>query len=397
MWWLLRTMCFVHVIGNIFCLLKPKLRNPEANMNISEIISHWNYKSEVYEVVTDDGYILLLYRIPMGKNEPRNSSTKPVVYLQHGLTLSASAWLINPPSSSLGFLLADAHFDVWLGNVRGNNYARKHVYLDPNSTAFWNFSFDEQIKFDIPATIDFIVNKTGQKQIYYVGHSQGTLLAYGALATNPQLAQKIKANLALGPVVTTKYLSGAFRTIAYIDPTVIKKVFGEKDIMTSPDGNRVLQFVCHRETMGTVCNNLLAVLFGYNPKNLNESRIDVYAGHIPSGTSVRNILHFSQGIRTGLFQTYNWGSDSLNMQHYNQFTPPIYKVENMKVQTVIWSGGQDILANPIDVKNLVAKTYNLVYHKKISDYNHLDFIIGKDAAEKVYNDLIAFIKKDQSG
>lgn len=69
----------------------------------------------------------------------------------------------------------------------------------------------------------------------------------------------------------------------------------------------------------------------------------------------------------------------------------------MRVQTFIWSGGQDILVNSINVKTLVAKTYNLVYHKKIGDYNHLDFIIGKDVAEKVYNDLIAFIKKDESG
>ncbi|XP_040601312.1 tear acid lipase-like protein isoform X2 [Mesocricetus auratus] len=377
MWSLLKTICFVHVIGNIFCLLKSKPKNPEANMNTGEIISYWGYKCEVYEVVTGDGYILSLYRIPCGKNETMDSCNTPktAVYLQHGLTLSASAWILNPPNSSLGFLLADAHFDVWMGNSRGNNYARKHMSLDPNSKAFWDFSFDEQIKFDIPAIIDFIVNKTGQTQIYYVGHSQGTFLAYGAFATNPQLAQKIKANLALGPVVTTKYLSGAFRTVAYIHPTVIKKLIGEKDIMTGKDDNHILQLICHQQTIVTVCNNLLTVLFGYNPKNLNESRTDVYAGHIPEGTSVRSILHFSQGIRTGLVQAYNWGSEALNMQHYNQSTPPIYKLENMKVQTVIWSGGKDILANHIDVKNLVAKTYNLVYHKKIDDYNHVDFII----------------------
>jgi pimeloyl-ACP methyl ester carboxylesterase len=32
------------------------------------------------------------------------------------------------------------------------------------------------IKYDLPATINFILDKTGQKQIYYIGHSQGTLL-----------------------------------------------------------------------------------------------------------------------------------------------------------------------------------------------------------------------------
>jgi hypothetical protein len=32
------------------------------------------------------------------------------------------------------------------------------------------------IKYDLPAIIKFILEKTGQKQIYYTGHSQGTLI-----------------------------------------------------------------------------------------------------------------------------------------------------------------------------------------------------------------------------
>jgi predicted alpha/beta hydrolase len=37
-------------------------------------------------------------------------------------------------------------------------------------------SFDEMAKYDLPATVEFIVRKTGQEEISYVGHSQGTTI-----------------------------------------------------------------------------------------------------------------------------------------------------------------------------------------------------------------------------
>ena len=36
--------------------------------------------------------------------------------------------------------------------------------------------FDEVLKCDLTATIDYIVKKTGQKWIYYVGYSLGTTI-----------------------------------------------------------------------------------------------------------------------------------------------------------------------------------------------------------------------------
>ncbi|XP_051002903.1 tear acid lipase-like protein [Acomys russatus] len=397
MWWLLRTVYLIYIFGSILCLFKPKPRNPEANMNVSEIISYWGYAYEEHEVVTEDGYILPIFRIPHGKNKSNNLVPKPVVYLQHGWALCASSWILNPPSGSLGFLLADAGFDVWLGNSRGNIYARKHVRLDPHSREFWAFSYDQHIKYDLPATIDFIVNKTGQKQVYYVGHSQGALIAFGAFATNPQLAQKIKMNFSLGPIATVKYMSGLIRMIVLLEPTITKLIFGEKDIFSNADAKHFVQCLCHRETIGTICNNILTLLFGHDPQNLNESRLDVYAGQAPAGASIQTTLHYSQAIRTGVFQAYDWGSSALNMLHYSQPTPPLYKVEDMKVPTAMWSGGQDCLADPLDVKNLEANISNLVYHRKISGYNHIDFLIGLNAPSKVFNEIVRFITEDQSG
>ena len=40
-----------------------------------------------------------------------------------------------------GFILADNGYDVWLGNVRGNLYSRRHVKLNPSDVQFWDWRY----------------------------------------------------------------------------------------------------------------------------------------------------------------------------------------------------------------------------------------------------------------
>ncbi|KAK9400672.1 putative lipase [Crotalus adamanteus] len=96
-----------------------------------------------------------------------------IALLVHDFLWEGRCWIANLPSNSLGFFLAYAGYDVWIINTRGTTWSRRHKQFSIYQQEFWNFSFHEMAVYDIPATINFILHKTKQDSLYYIGHSQG--------------------------------------------------------------------------------------------------------------------------------------------------------------------------------------------------------------------------------
>ena len=99
--------------------------------------------------------------------------------------------------------MAEEGFDVWLGNARGNYYSRRHTTLNPDSRSdlkFWDFSFEEIGKFDLPAIIDYVLEKTGKSRLHYIGLSQGTTIFFVMGSLRPEYNDKIISMHAMAPV-----------------------------------------------------------------------------------------------------------------------------------------------------------------------------------------------------
>ncbi|KAM7072815.1 gastric triacylglycerol lipase-like [Molossus nigricans] len=393
MWLLLTVASLISALGTtqgLFGRRHPE--NPEATMHISEIISYWGYPSEEYKVVTEDGYILEIYRIPYGKKNAEYRGQRPVVFLQHGLFLSATNWIANLPNNSLGFLLADAGYDVWLGNSRGNTRSKGHMYYSNDSAEFWAFSFDEMAKYDIPATLYFILKKTGQEMLNYVGHSQGATIGFIAFSTYPNLAERIKTFYALAPITTLKHSKSPLKKFFLFPPFLFKIIFGNKAFYPHNYFDNVLaNEVCTREKLEALCSNAIFLHFGFDQKNLNMSRMDVYLSHNPEKTSVQNMLHWSQIVKTEKLQAFDWGNRKENRKHYHWPTPPRYYWNQMNVPIAVWYGGHDWVADPRDVEILLSNLPNVIYKKEISSYNYVDFVWGLDAPQEVYKEIIAMM------
>lgn len=105
------------------------------------------------------------------------------------------------------YLLADLGYDVWLSNVRGNTYGRKHQTLNPDKDSdFWQWSFHEIGMFDFPATIDYILQKTKKKNLFLIAHSSSTTAAFVMLSEKPEYNKKIKTQFSLSPMAYMNHL-----------------------------------------------------------------------------------------------------------------------------------------------------------------------------------------------
>uniref|UniRef100_A0A8C0EA18 Partial AB-hydrolase lipase domain-containing protein n=1 Tax=Bubo bubo TaxID=30461 RepID=A0A8C0EA18_BUBBB len=345
---------------------------------MSEMVSFWRYSSEEYDVVTEDGYILQLNRIPYGRGNAE--SPRPVTFLQHGLFGEGSMWVTNLANNSLGFILTDTGYDIWIGNSRGNTWSKQHLVLSPKQEEFWAFS-----KYDLPAITNFIEQKTGQKQLLHIGHSQGT--TFIAFSTMPQLAQKTKMYFALLTVDTVTFLQSPFKNLSsyFMSTFAISQMFGTKELLPRIAlGELILSKFC---ACSKTCKSVLSMLSGFNWENIDMSRVGTYASRPPAGTSVQNVIHWFQVNFRSYFPILFY--DSMKCFLPLQVSSPLYNVKGMEVLMPIWHGGADCL----DVALLLPQVKNLDHHRVIPQWNHLVFLQGLDATEVLYQGIVDMMKK----
>ncbi|KAI6646566.1 Gastric triacylglycerol lipase-like [Oopsacas minuta] len=393
-------MHFVSVILLLFsfvCILNARVHpvpikeDPETHMNVIQILSYWKYPGQEHHVITKDGYNLTIHRIPHGRNN--SIATKGVVYLQHCLLCSSADFLLNLPSESLGFMLADQGYDVWMGNIRGNFYSRSHVTLKPSDPDFWKFSFDEHSLIDLPAMIDYVLNNTGKLQLKYIAHSQGTLMGFLGFSSNKELASKIKIFAAMAPVLYVGHTKGLIKFIAerYYDLDLLIKLLGINEFLPSGKLSHTLAELFCGKIDAFICEDVIFAICGPDQTGFNKSRLVVYVSHTPAGTSVQNMLHWGQAALRNNVTHFDYGKKE-NMKKYNLPYPPAYDPFNIQIPIALYHGEYDWLVQPKDYQQL-SKLPNIVYQKELETFEHLDFIWSIHAAKLVYSDIIELFEK----
>eukprot|EP00696_Hemimastix_kukwesjijk_P004375 gnl/Hemi2/15393_TR5180_c0_g1_i1.p1 gnl/Hemi2/15393_TR5180_c0_g1~~gnl/Hemi2/15393_TR5180_c0_g1_i1.p1 ORF type:complete len:464 (-),score=147.04 gnl/Hemi2/15393_TR5180_c0_g1_i1:184-1575(-) len=358
-----------------------------------EIVTAHGYSCSTHQVVTRDGYLLTTFRIskPGVALNPRS----PPVLVWHGLLDCAYTWIAKGPSCSLAYALCDAGYDVWLPNNRGNRYCRRHTYMSESQSEFWAFSWDEFAKYDLPDTLDYVLNLTGATKAAYVGHSEGTTQMFAALSATPAIADKLTCFVGLGPVSRIKAIGNPFlRGAAKLFVDRLFWIVGVRRKFMVPPlglGRSFLTFFCG--LCPGVVNRVINSICGSSDGRILPSESAEWGAHEPGGTSVLNMSKWAQSIRTGIFQQYDWG-ESGNVLRYGTPHPAVYNLANVSTDLPkqFFIGGTDELVQPDDYNWMLEQLKGFEVHH-LPGYNHTDYLWDSNVATSINPLVLDFLSK----
>ncbi|CAG9762366.1 unnamed protein product [Ceutorhynchus assimilis] len=368
-----------------------------ADFVAPEIIHHLGYPVQTYRIVTRDGYILTLFRIPNDSQRNPHAKKHPV-YLQHGLVATCNNFLALQ-KDSLAFVLWEAGYDVWLGNYRGTFPSAYHVNMTTRDQEFWATSMDDVALIDLPAIFHTILSHTSpDNQIIYIGHSLGTTFALMYGSEFPEEARSmIKMFVLLCPAYTLSRMISPYKVFAPYGNWVVDTVRDlqiERIVSEANELSRLIQPCKESPPMMRLCMQLYNLFYG--PKaDFGPEIVPVYFRQLPGGTSIR-ILNHAADLVLGNFRKYNYPPE-INLQKYGTTEAPLFDVSKIEVPTYIVYSTQDWATPEADAlhlyRNLNEKARYGIRKIDLPFFNHIDFVMGRNARRIVYDPLVRMLNK----
>lgn len=428
------------------------LMKDETNENINtltpqEIIERSGYKYENHYVIADDGYITCLIRI-VNPLVDRSQLRQPPVMMFHGGLIDYTVWVWSSAiqhhpekyprvaedgpftswNKSLGFVLANHGYDVWLVGTRGSNIFNKghmkisdhhswfdsidiarlrrrkeqrhksklanHDYSDddhdevPDSQfkmnfaqnlRYWNYTMDDLVKHEVPRQLEKVLQVTGSEKVNIVGLSLSTQMELAIMAENPEFTSRIHNYVSIAPILnnrgTNLFIKLFHTTLCTKTPYPIGTIL--QQVALSVATRKFTSIInSFRQLRYIIVKQLARILSG--PSAKFETNLDSGVwGHILESTGFKHTTQYCQQCNAGQIQKYDYGLME-NMRIYGSPKPPKYDLSKIDMPNwLLVSAGNDKAATVSSVKQLL-RSVNRKPHKHIhiKRYNHLDLIAG---------------------
>ncbi|KAJ8540501.1 hypothetical protein K7X08_032488 [Anisodus acutangulus] len=361
-----------------------------------DVITELGYPYEALRVVTDDGYILLLERIP------RHDARK-VVYLQHGVFDSSMGWVSNGVVGSPAFAAYDQGYDVFLGNFRGL-VSREHVDSNISPRQYWQYSINEHGTRDIPAMIERIHKikvselKNSQEgleeecesdqtyKLCAISHSLGgaAMLMYVITQRIKEKPHTLSRLILLSPAGFHHDSNPVFTVMEYVFLVLspVLKLFVPAFYIPTRFFrmlvNKLARDFHNLPAVGGLVQTLISYVVGGDSSNwVGALGLSHYNMNNMPAVSFRVALHMAQIKRGRKFIMFDYGSAAANMEVYGSPQPldlgEYYILIDIPVDLV--AGQKDKVIRP----SMVRKHYDLMTDAGVDvsynefEYAHLDF------------------------
>ncbi|XP_072757268.1 lipase 3-like isoform X2 [Anoplolepis gracilipes] len=393
-WCFVSLLCYGFIVQTNGLIRSREIFPPrtDPNLLVEDFVKQSGYPFELHHVTTSDGYILAMHRIP--PNNSNNTQSRRVVLIMHGLLGCSMDWIVTGRNRSIAYLLSDNGYDVWLGNSRGTTNSKNHTRLSLESSQFWDFSWHEMGIYDLSAMIDYILYKTGQRQLFYIGFSQGTTQFWILMSLKPEYNRKIKLMSALAPVAYTGNIGGILRPLSFIANFFRRfyKYIGFFELLPNSNLEKMITYRFCREGIVTqrICELMVSMVGGFSEGEMDHAHVAEYFQFAPAGCSFKQLVHYAMLIQNpGHFRPYDYGI-IMNIIIYRRFSPPEYPLERITAPVILFNGLSDVLAHPKDVEILQKRLPNLVekYTVMQKPISHFDFVYGLNIRDFAYNYMI---------
>ncbi|OMJ85459.1 hypothetical protein SteCoe_13219 [Stentor coeruleus] len=341
---------------------------PEVTYTFEEHCAAYNYTTETYSVITDDGYILTLYRIP--------NTGSPVLFL-HGLIVTSNSFILNQCTKGPAFVLADQGFDVWLGNFRGTYLSRNHTTLSIDSDEFWDFTFEELYTYDIKAFVKFIKTKSKYQKVSAIGHSMGGVLLSLGLALYPDV---YTPDIGLGILFGTPpgKMNCSSYYINYICTDTMQFIFKFLGIKIYMDHIKSTFMAKLSVNFPIISQMLVREIMDFDINGGNTKDIAVYTYRNLGGINVNVLEHMRQFVYNKLEnpKRYDYGDKKKNIMKYGSEEVPLIYYKNITTNVAIFNVEYDSIIPREDsllLKSLIPSS-KLVFYKDDYKIDHAGLI-----------------------
>ncbi|XP_027342663.1 lipase 1-like [Abrus precatorius] len=361
-----------------------------------DVITELGYPYEAIHVITTDGYVLLLERIP-------RRDARKAVYLQHGVLDSSMGWVSNGVVGSPAFAAYDQGYDVFLGNFRGL-VSREHVNKNISSREYWQYSINEHGTEDIPTMIEKIHQvKTAElrlsnpnieeelndDQLYKLGaicHSLGgaAMLMYIITRRIEAKPHRLSRLILLSPAGfhhDSNLVFSVVEHVVFFMAPILSRVFPAFYIPTRFFRmlvNKLARDLQNLPAVGGLVQTLVGYVVGGDSSNwVGVLGLPHYNMNDMPGVSFGVAFHLAQIKRTRRFRMFDYGSVSVNMEVYGSPEPldlgEHYGLINIPVDLV--AGQKDTVIR----SSMVKRHYKLMKDAGVDvsynefEYAHLDF------------------------